>query len=308
MSFLQNPLKTMLALSILLASTIVQANPVACFNTNIGRFCMELLERQAPKTVANFINYIDSGAYIQSVFHRSVPGFIIQGGGFKASSFDNDVLISAVATLDPVVNEFGLSNTRSTVAMAKLDGDPDSATSQWFVNLNDNTGAPSFLDSQNGGFTVFAKIIFDGMTVFDTIEALQIVDRGIPFDNLPAVNYDTSQTFQIENFVLINGVELHDVTSIVSNSALSFVVGTGDNSFFDVRLELITVEPEIVFELDTTSVSSLPAGSTNMATFSAQNRTLLIPSVMINETTIVNNVTLSLTDPANFQFTLVSFE
>ncbi|MCP5245376.1 MAG: peptidylprolyl isomerase [Burkholderiales bacterium] len=308
MFFLQNSLKTMLAASILLASTIAQANPVACFNTNMGRFCMELLERQAPNTVANFINYIDSGEYAQSIFHRSVPGFVIQGGGFKASSLDNDVLISAVTTFDPVVNEFGLSNTRGTVAMAKLGNDPDSATSQWFVNLNDNSGAPSFLDSQNGGFTVFAQIIFDGMTVFDTIAALQIVDSGAPFDNLPAVNYETSQPFKIDNFVLVNAVELHDVTGIVSNSALSFVVETGNNSFYEVRLELIAVQPKIVFELDTTSVTAVPDGATNMATFSAQNRTLLIPSVMINETTTVNNVTLSLTDPANLQFTLVSFE
>lgn len=289
----------------LLASAIAQANPVACFNTNIGSFCMELLERQAPKTVANFLNYIDSGAYEQSIFHRSEPGFVIQGGGFKAVNANTGVQISAVNTFDPVVNEFGWSNIRSTVAMAKLGGDPDSATSQWFVNLTDNS---ENLDSQNGGFTVFAKIIFDGMTVFDAIEALQRVNFGGPLSSTPVINFDPTQSLQLENFVLIDTVELHDATSVFNDNALSFAVETGNNSFFDVRLKLTAVEPEITFELDTTSVIPLPVGSTNIATFSVQDHTLLIPSVMVNETTIVNNVVMLLTDPANFQFTLMGFE
>lgn len=296
-------------MSMLLTSVMAQASPVTCFNTNMGNFCMELLEKHAPKTVANFLNYINSGAYVQSIFHRSEPGFVIQGGGFKATSLNNEVQISAVNTFDPVANEFGLSNTRGMVAMAKLGNDPDSATSQWFVNLSDNSEAPAFLDSQNGGFTVFAKIIFDGMTVFDAIEDLQRVNFGGPLSSTPAINFDPSQSFQIENFVLINALELHDVTGIFNDKVLSFAVESGENSFFDVRLVLIAVKPNIVFELDKTSVSSLSTVSTtNMATFSAQDRTLLIPSVMVNETTIVNNVKLSLTNPANFQFTLVNFE
>lgn len=194
--------------------------------------------------------------------------------------------------------------------MAKLGNDPDSATSQWFVNLADNS---TNLDFQNGGFTVFAKILSGGMAVFDAIAALQRVDFGNDFlggafSRTPAVNFNGSQSFQIENFVLIDKVELHDVTGIFNDNALSFVVETSNNSFFDVQLQLVAVEPDIVFELDTTSISSLPAGSANMATFSVQDRTLLISSIMVNKTTIVSNVVMLLTDPANFQFTLVSFE
>lgn len=126
---------------------------------------LALLSDEAPQTVANFLAYLDAGRYAANFFHRSVPGFIIQNGGFF---FLNDTTFDAVPTFDPVVNEPGLSNTRGTVAMAKLGGDPDSATSQWFINLADNSAN---LDAQNGGFTVFARVLGDGMQVADAIAA-----------------------------------------------------------------------------------------------------------------------------------------
>ncbi|SER17528.1 peptidyl-prolyl cis-trans isomerase A (cyclophilin A) [Nitrosomonas sp. Nm51] len=308
MASIRNFPKSIVALGLLLCSTATQANPVACFNTNLGGFCMELLERQAPLTVANFIRYIDSGAYDQSIFHRSEPGFVIQGGGFKVTSGSNGAGVTQVNTFDPVVNEFGLSNVRGTVAMAKLGSDPNSATSQWFINLDDNTGPPAFLDTQNGGFTVFAKILYDGMILFDTIAGLQRVNFGGALSSTPTVNFDVSEPVQVENFVLVNSVTLHDVTAVFDGNALTFAVDTGNGEMYDVRLLLIAVEPDIVFELDTASVTPLEAGPANMAAFSGQNRTLVIPSVIINENALLNNVVLSLTDPAQFQFRLESFE
>ncbi|MDR4515525.1 peptidylprolyl isomerase [Nitrosomonas sp.] len=308
MAFTRNFSTVITTLSFLLFSTVTQANPVACFNTNLGGFCMELLERQAPQTVANFIRYIDSGAYDQSIFHRSEPGFVIQGGGFKVSSGSNGVGVTQVDTFDPVVNEFGLSNVRSTVAMAKLSGDPDSATSQWFVNLDDNSGPPADLDTQNEGFTVFAKILYDGMTLFDAIAGLQRVNFGGALSSTPTVNFDVSQPVQVENFVLVNSVALHDVTAVFDENVLTFAVDTGNGNMYDVRLLLIAVEPDIIFELDPASVTPLTIGSANMATFSGQNRTLTIPSAIINKNTLLNNVVMSLSDPARMQFTLVSFE
>lgn len=282
-----------------------QANPVACFTSNMGQFCMELFERRAPGTVANFIRYIDSGAYAQSIFHRSMPGFVIQGGGFKVTGSDSGAKVSAVDVFDPIENEFGISNMRGTVAMAKVGGDPDSATSQWFVSLADNSAN---LDNQNGGFTVFAKILYDGMAIFDAIAALQRVNFGGALSTTPTINFDVTQTPQIDNFVVISSVDLHDVTGVFDGTAVGFAVDIGNNNFFDVKLHLVAAESGIVFELDPDSITSLSAVPGSKATFSAGDGVLIIPSVMINETTIVKNVVLALTDPVSFQFALVSFE
>ena len=146
---------------------------VVTIETVLGSFELELLSDDAPLTVANFLNYVDRGDYDGSFFHRSVPGFVIQGGGFSynpATQTAEDVPADA-----PVLNEFGVSNTRGTVAMAKVGNDPNSATNQWFVNIGNNSAN---LDNQNGGFTVFARVLGDGMVVVDEINALQRVDFG----------------------------------------------------------------------------------------------------------------------------------
>ncbi len=137
--------------------------------TSMGSFSIELYEEQAPISVANFMNYVNDGDFINSFFHRSVPGFVLQGGGF---AFSNNQF-AFVATDAKIKNEFspGRSNVRGTLAMAKVGGDPDSATNQWFINLADNS---SNLDNQNGGFTVFGKVLGDGMSVIDSIANLPI--------------------------------------------------------------------------------------------------------------------------------------
>lgn len=101
-------------------------------------------------------------------------------------------LLTAIVISAAVENEFKVSNTRGTVAMAKLSGDPDSATSQWFINLADNS---SNLDNQNGGFTVFAKVIGDGMAVADAIAQLQIVNAGSAFTDLPVIDFTSGGLF-----------------------------------------------------------------------------------------------------------------
>lgn len=127
----------------------------------LGVMDVELFDHDKPETVRNFLLYVRSGAYSNSFLHRCVPGFVVQGGGFSvtnamgASRF-SDAL--AVTNLGRLTNEFlvgpPLSNTFGTIAMAKVGGDPDSATSQWFFNLANNTN----LDAQNGGFTVFGRV------------------------------------------------------------------------------------------------------------------------------------------------------
>lgn len=156
------------------------------FVTSLGEFRAVLFRYEAPLTVTNFLNYVngpEGASYDGTFIHRSMPGFVIQGGGYHLV----DDTRTHITTGDPVVNEFKRSNLRGTIAMAKLGGDPDSATSEWFVNLGNNSGN---LDEQNGGFTVFAEVIGDGMAVVDAIAALDRYDLGGAFTDLPLISQD----------------------------------------------------------------------------------------------------------------------
>jgi cyclophilin family peptidyl-prolyl cis-trans isomerase len=131
---------------------------------------VHMFDTQAPVTVANFANYASQGLFDDTIMHRSVNNFIVQGGGFKLTDTVDGITIDKQSGLAPIVNEFSQdrSNLRGTIAMAKLGGDPDSATNQWFFNLGNNSAN---LDNQNGGFTVFGEVIGSGMNYIDFIAA-----------------------------------------------------------------------------------------------------------------------------------------
>lgn len=186
--------------------------------TVLGTIDVALFGQQKPITVANFLNYVGQGRYFKidpangqlasSFVHRSVPGFIIQGGGFLGTVNPADptsALATEVLHFPSIQNEPGISNKRGTIAMAKLSGDPNSATSQWFINLADNGGPPNNLDTQNGGFTVFGRVVNNGMTVADAIAALPRVNVGSPFDALPLRNYTSPNPIRVPNLVSIPG-------------------------------------------------------------------------------------------------------
>jgi cyclophilin family peptidyl-prolyl cis-trans isomerase len=125
--------------------------------TPIGNIDLELYDSDKPLTVENFLNYVTEGRYNGTFAHRLEPGFVLQGGGYGINSANQ---IAHVDTFLPVVNEYSVgttySNTYGTIAMAKVEGDPDSATAEWFINLGNNSAN---LDVQNGGFTVFGHVI-----------------------------------------------------------------------------------------------------------------------------------------------------
>jgi peptidyl-prolyl cis-trans isomerase A (cyclophilin A) len=162
------------------------------FNTAYGNVDVRLYNTATPLSVANFLNYVNSGRFAESIIHRSIPGFIIQGGGFYYPTPSGS--LNSIPTYPAVMNEYGISNLRGTLAYAKIgppEGQPptqetiNSATSGWFFNLNDNS---SNLNNQNGGFTVFGRVLGTGMNVVDDIADLDIVNAGSPFDNLPIVD------------------------------------------------------------------------------------------------------------------------
>ncbi|MEE4175118.1 MAG: peptidylprolyl isomerase [Xanthomonadales bacterium] len=216
----------LLGLSLCLA-TPVSADRVTV-ETQLGSFEIELFEDEAPNTVANFLNYVRDGRYEANVVHRNIEDFVLQTGSFRIV----DDLLENIPTDDPVVNEFGRSNLRGTVAMAKLGGDPDSATSGWFVNLADNS---ENLDNQNGGFTVFGEVVGNGMEVVDAISALptfRINGLGAAFTDTPLYEYTPGEPVRNENFVLATVTENSD---FVINSGLNdawFNPATAGQGFF----------------------------------------------------------------------------
>ncbi len=147
------------------------------FQTNMGNFTVELNEKAAPKTVANFLSYVNSGFYSGTLFHRVIPGFMIQGGGMTEGMEEKD-------TKAPIAIESrnGLTNQRGTIAMART-GDPNSATSQFFINVANN----HFLDAnqaQDGyGYTVFGKVV-SGMNTVDAIAGVRTHSVG-SYDDVP---------------------------------------------------------------------------------------------------------------------------
>ncbi|MEL7450771.1 MAG: peptidylprolyl isomerase [Pseudomonadota bacterium] len=219
MSEAGNRLRRLLAAALIAVFGVAPAQTLATvvqFETVLGNFRVNLFDNVTPVTVANFLDYVNNGAYTDSFIHRSEPGFVIQGGGF---TYDGSLQFSAVATSGAIpanaaiVNEPELTNARGTIAMAKLGGDPDSATNQWFINLDDNAAN---LDGQNGGFSVFGVVIEDGqdggMDVVDAIAALDRENLGGAFATLPVLSASTGAGPDASNLVIVNSIVVLDTT------------------------------------------------------------------------------------------------
>ena len=205
------------ASSALLSMPLTAIADTVLIETPLGNIEIELLKDDAPKTVANFLRYVDSGKYTKSFIHRSIPGFVIQGGGYTFNG-SNPV---GIIPYEEIVNEFKISNTRGTVAMAKKPGQPDSATSQWFINLADNSAS---LDSDNGGYTVFARVIGNGMAVVDAISQWPTIDAQGAFTDLPVINYEPGK-FLAEANLAMTAVSVNEVSPTPGD----FVMNAGLN-------------------------------------------------------------------------------
>ncbi len=185
------------------------------FDTVMGTFQVNLYDNDTPATVANFLDYVNAGAYNGSIYHRSVPGFIVQGGGFALDTMNFQV--NAITANPAVINEPVFANVRGTLSMAKLGGDPNSATNQWFFNLADNTGN---LDDQNGGFTAFGEVVGNGMDVLDDIAALPRFNLGGAFTEIPLLGDTNNDPLDDTNYVIVNSVTIFD-TTVDSAAALN---------------------------------------------------------------------------------------
>jgi peptidyl-prolyl cis-trans isomerase A (cyclophilin A) len=155
----------------------VKKNPVVDMETSLGKIKIELFEKEAPISVKNFLDYANSGFFNETIFHRVIPGFMIQGGGFTA---DRKQKPTKAAIKNEAAN--GLKNDRGTLSMARTSA-PDSATAQFFINVVNN----KMLDRPNpdgAGYAVFGKVV-EGMDVVDKIVNVKTQNVNMVFQNIP---------------------------------------------------------------------------------------------------------------------------
>ena len=270
------------------------------YNTGLGGGKTEVLLFDqsgvgAPITVENFIGYVERNEYVDSIIHRSVPGFIIQGGGFAIDGIDTATVNGIVETVTVITgptiqNEFSLdrSNLRGTIAMAKVGGDPDSATSQWFFNLADNSAN---LDNQNGGFTVFGQVLseadlapLDAIAALPRFNATQIFGQSA-FGTMP-LNIDLTvsneltgddQLVRYQDIIVFNRPELTFTVLNNSNPNLvtisleegELILDYGDNQVgtAEITIQATTLLGEstqdtFVITIEDTAAPSIPLGQT----------------------------------------------
>ena len=166
---------------------------------DLGNVRVALLDKTAPATTVNFLKYVDAKRYAATFLHRAEKGFIVQGGGYSFTGGNTQT----VAAYAPVASESQASNTRGTLSTAVLGNDPDSATSQWFYNVADNSAT---LDAKASSGTVFGRVVGGGMTVVDKVAALTTFNAGTAFPELPVQNYDGHSTLTNANLVTLQSV------------------------------------------------------------------------------------------------------
>jgi cyclophilin family peptidyl-prolyl cis-trans isomerase len=221
------------------------------FSTVLGDIDIALFGQQTPITVANFLKYVDQGRYFTqarfSFVHRSIAGFIIQGGGWIGTTNPQNGALqpTQVVPFSAIQNEPGISNKRGTIAMAQNGSDANSATSEWFINLADNGGSPNNLDirftppngSPAGPYTVFGRVANNTISVVDAIAAVptyNFYNPSVPstaaFKNLPLQNWNQVSPVYPDNLVSIPGIShlpvLNLSVSTDSQSATVTLSGT----------------------------------------------------------------------------------
>lgn len=266
-------------LSTFLNDPSLTGGTVVEMQTPLGNIPLQLFDSRTPNTVANFVTYINNGEYTPTIVQRSVPGFVLQGGGTKPDGGNN-------APLASLNSEAGISNTTGTIAMALSTG-PNSGTNQWFINLADN---PILDGTADGGpFTVFGTVIDEGMSVVSAIAALKPIinasAENFNWGSLPVINYSGSArpaTVPPANLVTDN------IVDIPAGQALVYSVVSADPSIVTASVSngvlTLAAAPGAISGLTSVTVTATDlSGATATSTF----------SVGINEIATTTGVTAS---------------
>ncbi len=216
----------LVGVTVLASALVAWAGTLAEFRTPLGNLQVELFDDAKPVTVRNFVRYVTAGSYTNLLIHRWVPGFVIQGGGFYVEGRTGTNVIEPVAVFGAITNEFGsgppLSNTYGTLAMARVGGQTNSATSQWFFNLAHNAS----LDTVDGGFTVFGRVIGGThiLTRFNNVSVSNGVFRvslGGALNELPVLSLNP--TYQDLVYVNVSLLTAHLAAAANGEKEISWV-------------------------------------------------------------------------------------
>jgi len=265
------------------------------------------------------LRYVNNGDYVNNLIHRSVPGFVIQGGGFRWNEDESKGIVNSYGNIS---NEFALSNLRGTVAMAKLGNDPNSASNQWFINLADNSAN---LDAQNGGFAVFAVVAY-GMEVVDRIASLRRVNLvnsvgNSAFDTVPTTAALTATQVGYADMVIVKraytsdmlpfhctpNVNVEALAELCSSSVTFPVQMLPSGQVYRATLELVATKPNLVLRVKTGSLVTLAATPVSLAKFDSGKGLLTVPSVRVGGN-VFTDVQLSLTDSVKMEFTVTGYK
>ena len=286
---------------------------VVRISTSVGDFSIGLYNDITWRTITNFLGYVERGDYNQTYIHRTAVttdgGFqIVQGGAFRFEPFSGPL---AIAEDPPTIeNEAFFSNVRGTIAMAKVDGDPNSATTQWFINLSDNSES---LDDQNGGFTVFGEVLGGetGMTTLDTIIGLQKVSLGARANFAPIIT-DTYTGVPDEEFVFVNMEVVDRYSSSVNvyepNRGILIASVNVDDGAEAYSLNFSPQDADIM-EVNVDSVLKLIDAPEDAATFDSGSGRLFFPTIEVsagNGSFVCTNIEFELVSSNPYQFALLS--
>ena len=240
-SFFDDPLTTGKVATFELAPVELGGNPAATLGS--GRLQVLLYDQEgkgAPKTSANLQSYLTANRYNNTFIHRSVPGFVLQGGANNVVTTAQGPSLPAVTTFSAVVNEFsaGRSNLRGTIAMAKLGSSPNSATSQWFWSLADNSAN---LDNQNGGFTAFGRLL--GASDLATLDAMAALPVSNASSSLGSSTFSalplSSGNLSVNNLLRFSSITINQQAelsyAVVANTAPDLLEATLTGSQLKLR-------------------------------------------------------------------------
>ncbi len=296
-----------------LCASTAFADPSIRLRSTAGDLFINLTPDAAPNTVANFLDYVDNGDFINAFFHESQTGEnggprTLSAGQFRWSP-GSFVGRSNVRTGPTIDNEFNQSNARGTVAMVREAGDPNSATNSWFINVADNGGvAPNGLDFVDGGATVFGTISESSMQVVDNIAALAIEDQGRDLPLLPVLTA-TAANLRRDQVVLFESITEFAATSRPASAVLPLsrsISSTGSASAFAT----------IVNSGDTIAASCRIQPSTTIAADFSYRETDPVTNVAVGEENPLLDIAandlatlvFSFTPTAAFDSTLIEFE
>jgi len=289
-----------------IAGTIVEVQ------TSLGNFYLEIDEESAPVTGGNFLNYVRSGRYNNTFVHGATGGSLIRGGGY--TYYDCAEGAKRIELYDPIpLEDTGLSNLDGTIAALRPSNDINGATSEWFINLGNDTS----LDTLDGGYAVFGKVLGDGLKVVSAISVANLVRLGF-FLETPTVNYFASsvncQQFSRDNLILVRmAVVDEDSLAATANfdapsELLEVNVDLGADGFIRVPFVVMVSDEQTLISARLESVVDLQQPVPNMASYDANSGRLTLPSIGIDGEIRYRNVVFELSEATTATFMLRSFE